>query len=427
MGFFYPLPKELWDIMERKILCFLGVGIFYVLFVHLVDGGPWLETVKDSLQPEFTINAEFPNVSNVKEALQKKSGKAQMAEGDIRELGALGQGRHLRIAVFLWRGETDAEQAFYQKLKDLNYEVTYDIFNVHQNLKEVFRILDNGFDAKQYHYVYTFGSQLTLILKRHLRNEVPLIFNAVSYPEETGLVVGLKRTMENITGSMLNITGANASGVSVISDVQTQLHHAKMLFPFERICVWIHPQELSSTESLRQLEQLKSEFQLQVFHYNIPNVDALQSALKLLQEGRFPIKCDAIWIPSGSLFLEKADAIGQALRKSRIPAIAESQVLVAHGALISTAPDHTQTGIRLAEILNQNQKGRDLQFIPVKCPKPKVCINKTMLQRFFLPIADKPEDFLKKVHYVQEDIRLKEPSDNALSAVDIEIFQDQEA
>jgi ABC-type uncharacterized transport system substrate-binding protein len=413
--------------MERKILCFLGVGIFYILFVHFVDGGPWLEAVEDSLQSEFTIDTGSLNAENVKEVLQKEPSRVQVTKEDIRELGASGQKKRLRMAVFLWRGETDAEQAFYQKLKSLNYEVTYDIFNVHQSLKEVFRILDNGFDAKQYHYVYTSGSQLTLILKRHLRNEVPLIFNAVSYPEETGLVVGLKRTMENITGSMLNITGANASGVSVVSDIQIQLQHAKMLFPFERICVWIHPQELSSTESLRQIEQLKSEFQLQVFHYNIPNVDALKSALKLLQEGRFPIKCDTIWIPSGSLFLEKANLIGQALLKSKIPVIAESQILAVHGALISTAPDHEQTGIRLAKILDQHQKGRDLQFIPVKCPKPKVCINKTMLRQFSLSIADKPESFLKKIHYVQVGLPSEEAHDNALSDVNIEIFQNQEA
>jgi len=321
--------------------------------------------------------------------------------------------KNLRIAVFLWRGETDAERSFYRKLRELGYELSCDVFDVHQNLKEVFQVLDGGFDAKRYDYVYSFGSQLTLILKRHLRNEVPLIFNAVSFPEETGLVVGLEKTLENTTGSMLNITGANTSGISVVSDIRMQLEYAQKLFPFGRLCVWINPQDLSSVESLKQIEALKETFQLEVFSYAVPNLDALAHALTLLREGRFPIKCDAVWLPSASLLVQHADLIGQALAKSRIPAIAESPLLAERGALISTAPDHTHTGIRLAEIVDQHQKGRDLQFIPVRCPEPKVCINKNVLRQFSLSIADKPQEFLEKVRYVQTEFSPTEPASPA--------------
>jgi ABC-type uncharacterized transport system substrate-binding protein len=424
--------------MERKILCLLSIGALYILFIHLVDGEPGYQPtiLAENFSAMLSEHAEVANVKEVPlerhdaisipEDRPEKSAQEQWTSMEKTPSLAVPEvPKHLRIAVFLWRGETAAERSFYQKLKELGYDVTYDIFDVHQNLKEVFQILDNKFNAKQYHYVYAFGSQLALILKRHLCNEIPLIFNAVSFPEETGLVVGLKRTRENITGSMLNITGGNTSGTSIVSDIHIQLEHAKILFPFERLCVWICPQELSSTESLRQIEDLKTEFQLQVFSYRIPNADALRNALDLLQEERFPIKCDAIWIPSGSLFVEKADWLERALLKSKIPVIAESQSLLQHGALISTAPDYAQTGIRLAEIVDQNQKGRDLQFIPVKCPEPRVSVDKTMLRKFSISIADKPVDFLKKIHYVQMDSHPEAIESRPDSFVDIVAFPDQ--
>jgi ABC-type uncharacterized transport system substrate-binding protein len=206
-----------------------------------------------------------------------------------------------------------------------------------------------------------------------------------------------------------------------VSDIKVQLEHAKMLFPFERLCVWINPQDLGSVESLKQIENLKAEFQLQVFSYRVPNADALQNALKLLREGNFPIKCDAIWFPSASLFIEQAEMMGQTLPELKIPVIAESRVLTEHGALISTAPDHAQTGIRLAEIVDQNRKGRDLQFIPVKCPEPGVHINKTMLRKLSISIADKPDDFLKRIHYVQTLAPVEE-TENPSAATDVEVF-----
>ncbi|MDR2420292.1 MAG: hypothetical protein LBD40_03245 [Puniceicoccales bacterium] len=464
--------------MERKLIGFLSVSIFFVIFVCLIDGAPSSIPVDDDSSSEGVVDAA--SLSEAEKAFSEEGDVVLVAgEGTLKEslipastvtteddlssediidtashseaveteelpIGAdavpvategilkqplipvdtastASSHKQLRIAVFLWRGETDAERSFYQKLKELGHDVVYDVFDTHQSLKEAFNILDNKFDAKRYHYVYTFGSQLTLILKRHLRNEVPLIFNAVSFPEETGLVVGLEQTRENITGFRLNITGANASGVSAVSDIKVQLEHARMLFPFERLCVWINPQDLGSVESLKQIESLGSEFQLQVFSYKITNADALQNALKLLREGNFPIKCDAIWIPSASLFVEKAEMIGQTLPDLKIPVIAESQILTEQGALISTAPDHTQTGIRLAEIVDQNRKGRDLQFIPVKCPEPGVHINKTMLRKLSISIADKPDDFLKRIHYVQTVAPVEE-TEKSSAVVDVETF-----
>jgi ABC-type uncharacterized transport system substrate-binding protein len=310
----------------------------------------------------------------------------------------------------------------------LGYKVTCDVFDVHQSLKELFQILDHQFDAKQYQYVYAFGSQLALILKRHLRNEVPLLFNAVSFPEESGLVVGLRQTRENTSGftaSVLNITGGNASGIRVVSDIRVQLEYVRLLLPFERLCVWVNPQDLGSMESLKQLEGLAAEFQFQVFGYRIPNEDALQNASKLLGEGHFPIKCDAIWIPSASLFVKNAKLLGQGLLKSQVPAITEALAMVEAGALIAVAPDHSQTGIRLAEILDQHRGGRDLQFIPVKYPEPQICINKNALRQFSLSIADKPNDFLKRVRYVQTSLSGVELGDPVGMPVDITLFAEQ--
>lgn len=428
--------KEEGGRLEKRLVCWFFIALLSFVYVQIVDGETALIKGSFALPPaplgSVPLQSGSAPLPSGAAALEKSLATTEASSSSAASAPdaptAEPFSRALRIAVFLWRGETDAERSFYQKLRELGYRVSYDVFDVHQSLKEVFQILDHQFDAKQYQYVYAFGSQLALILKRHLRNEVPLLFNAVSFPEESGLVVGLRQTRENASGftaSMLNITGGNTSGIRVVSDVRVQLEYVRTLFPFERLCVWINPQDLGSVESLKQLEGLAAEFQFQVFGYRIPNEDALWNAARLLGEGHFPIKCDAIWIPSASLFVKNAKALGKMFRKAQVPAITEALAVVEEGALIAVAPDHSQTGIRLAEMLDQHRRGRDLQFIPVKYPEPQVCINKNALRQFALSIADKPKDFLKRVHYVQTSLPEAEPESPAGVPVDITLFSEQ--
>lgn len=53
-------------------------------------------------------------------------------------------GKSLRIAMVLWRGETQAEQGFKDGLEELGYSVQYNIMNAGQDKKKVARILNKG-------------------------------------------------------------------------------------------------------------------------------------------------------------------------------------------------------------------------------------------------------------------------------------------
>jgi ABC-type uncharacterized transport system substrate-binding protein len=53
----------------------------------------------------------------------------------------LAAGKNLKIAMVLWRGETEAEKGFQQGLKDLGYSVQYTVMNAGEDRAELGRLL----------------------------------------------------------------------------------------------------------------------------------------------------------------------------------------------------------------------------------------------------------------------------------------------
>ena len=89
--------------------------------------------------------------------------------------------RSLKIAMILWRGETQAEQGFKDGLKELGYSAQYSIMNAGQDRRKVARLL-NKLNPKfdEFDYVYTFGTTVSRITRVIVNNRVPHIFNVVT-------------------------------------------------------------------------------------------------------------------------------------------------------------------------------------------------------------------------------------------------------
>ena len=67
----------------------------------------------------------------------------------------------VEIAMVLWRGETEAEKGFREKLAaSPDYEVVITAFDAGQNKEKLDRILA-GLDPKRFRLAYTFGTMVT--------------------------------------------------------------------------------------------------------------------------------------------------------------------------------------------------------------------------------------------------------------------------
>src|SRR5262249_32888490 len=102
----------------------------------------------------------------------------------------LASAKDLKIAMVLWRGETEAEKGFQQGLKEFGYSVQYTVMNAGQDRTELGRLLREEVNPKlnNFDYLYVWGTTVASAAKSIVPDKVPQIFNIVADPIGAGLV-----------------------------------------------------------------------------------------------------------------------------------------------------------------------------------------------------------------------------------------------
>ena len=110
--------------------------------------------------------------------------------------------KNLRVAMVLWRGETEAEKGFRDGLKQQGDAVDYVVMNANQDRNELGRLLREDLRPKleSFDYVYTYGTTVTLAAKTIVQDKVPVVFNIVADPVGAGLVKSVDASGGNIAG-----------------------------------------------------------------------------------------------------------------------------------------------------------------------------------------------------------------------------------
>lgn len=89
----------------------------------------------------------------------------------------------LTIAMLLWRGETEAERGFKDRLQELGYAVQYTMLDAEQNHKRLGALLHQLTpQLDTFDYIYTFGTTVSRTTRVVLHDRVPQIFNVVTDP-----------------------------------------------------------------------------------------------------------------------------------------------------------------------------------------------------------------------------------------------------
>jgi putative ABC transport system substrate-binding protein len=128
-----------------------------------------------------------------------------------------------------------------------------------------------------------------------------------------------------------------------------------------------------------------------------PALDSLKENLRKLKDKSIIV--DAVYLPPDSFLTSNSKLIGSELRTARIPTIASVDTFIGEGALIGLVPDRDEIGKAAARILDQHQKGRKLQSIPVYTQKdPQLMINVTTARALNVDI---PKELLAKALIVK--------------------------
>ncbi|MFQ5804604.1 MAG: ABC transporter substrate-binding protein [Candidatus Methylomirabilales bacterium] len=291
---------------------------------------------------------------------------------------AFAAGKTLRIAMILWRGETDAERGFKDGLKELGYSVQFRIWNTAQNRPEVGRLLRNDIKPQlnRFDYIYTFGTTVSKMTRAVVKDQVPQIFTIVVAPVGAGLV----QSMES--------SGGNISGASNVIPLPLQIRTALKITKFGRLGLLFNPREKNSMIVRERLYEISKDFGFEVVDLRSPPAgNMLEGNLQKLIDKSVAV--DAIYLPNDSFLLSRAKLIGRQLRAARVKSIAAVKSYIDNGALMGVVADYYKVGKAAARIVDRHQKGERLKYIPIyRDREPKLVINRATLKALNMKVSE---------------------------------------
>lgn len=297
-------------------------------------------------------------------------------------------GKELKIAMITWRGETAAGQGFKEGLKELGYTVQYAAMDAGQNKTKLGHILREELQPrlKEFDYVYTFGTTVTKAAKQIINNQVPQIFTIVVDPVGAGIV------------KSMDAPGANISGASNRVSLDVQLDTALKVIKFKKLGLLFNPREKNSVLVREGLQKLAAKKGFELVDLRSPPArNSLKENLQILKDRK--IHVDAVYLPADSFILSQAKLVGAELKGAGIKSIASIKKYVDNGALMGLVPEYHELGKAAARIVDQNQKGTQLETIPVYTqPEPVLVVNKTTARALK---TDIPQALLAKAIVVQ--------------------------
>ena len=235
--------------------------------------------------------------------------------------------KDLKIAVVLWRGETDAERGFRQGLKDLGHSAQYVVMNANQDRAELGRLLREELTPRleTFDYVYAYGTTVALATKTIVQDKVPVLFNIVVDPVGAGVVSSLERS------------GSNVAGVTNAVPLTLQLESALAVVPIKRLGLFFNPREKNAMLIRDRVAEVATRLGIEVVDLRSPPAqDMLRENLQKLRDRSIAV--DAVYLPADSFLVSNAKLIGAELRAAKIKSIASIDTFVEHGALSASCP-----------------------------------------------------------------------------------------
>jgi ABC-type uncharacterized transport system substrate-binding protein len=299
----------------------------------------------------------------------------------------LASAKDLKIAMILWRGETEAEKGFQQGLKEFGYSVQYTVMNAGQDRTELGRLLREELNPKlnNFDYIYVFGTTVASATRSIIQDKVPQIFNIVADPVGAGLVQSAESSAGNIAGVTNEIP------------LSLQLQTALKIIPSKRLGLLFNPREKNSMLVRDKISEIGRKLRFEIIDLRSPPAqDMLQENLQKLKDRSVVV--DAVYLPPDSFLVSNAQLIGSELRAAKVKSIASLEPFIEKGALMGLVPNYSELGKAAATIIHRNQRGTKLSQIPVQAAKqPQLLINKTTSKDLNINL---PEALLKKAVFL---------------------------
>lgn len=213
--------------------------------------------------------------------------------------------------------------------------------------------------------------------------DIPIVFAAVSYPVEAGLVEQLDKTEGNITGV------SDAIGVGEILDLALRITPDIKTFGFV-----YNSGEVNSVAAIEKAKEYCDTKGLKYTEATITNSgDLLQASQSLVS------KVDAIFTPTDNTVASAMPVLSAEAIKAKIPVYVGADSMVADGGFATVGVDYKILGRQVASMIKRIIDGEKISDNPVEVLNQyKKIINTTTAKKIGVEI---PEESLKDFQIIE--------------------------
>lgn len=214
-----------------------------------------------------------------------------------------------------------------------------------------------------------------------VKNEIPVVFSAVTDPIGAGLVSSLKNQKENVTGVM------------DMPPIKKQLAFIKTLIPnVKTIGVLYNPGDNGSMVSLKTIRQEAKAQGYTLIEATPVKSSDIQAAVLMLV-GRV----DAIYVPLDNMIVSAMDSVSSLAHKHNLPVFAADSGSVKSGAVACMGYSYHQMGVKTGEIIADILNGKKTSEIEVASPdKIDIFLNRKALETLKISV---PETIRDQAHF----------------------------
>ena len=187
---------------------------------------------------------------------------------------------------------------------------------------------------------------------------IPIVMLNGNYPVETGLVESLARPGGNVTGTAYISPETMGKVMHVLKEI---LPRARRL-----AVMWTNAGPTADFERIVRgsLDRAAGNLGLRLRYHEIARPDDVERALATIASS----DADAVWFQGSAAMRTRMDDVCAALRKRRLPSIAQIPLFAEAGGLVHYAPDVEEFFERTTDSVDRILKGARPTELPIQQP-----------------------------------------------------------
>lgn len=295
--------------------------------------------------------------------------------------------QHIAITQFVEHVAADAvRQGLLEELANKGYRIgknlSVDFENAQGNAATAGQIAHKFMGLKPAVIVAITTPSAQAMVKAVGKDNIPIVFSAVTDPIEAGLVPSLDNHQGKVTG------------VKDAPPIKEQMRFIKTLLPNTKtLGILYNPGDSGSVSSLKVIrEEAKAQGFVLIEATPVRSSDIQTSVLRLIG------KVDAIYVPLDNMLVSAMQTVASLALKHNLPLFSADSGSVQAGALACVGYNYRSVGLKTGTIVAEILKGKDPGKIAVASPDATaIFINRYAVEKLKIIL---PEKIRIQAHFI---------------------------